>query len=103
VSDGVELQASNDGVRLRLRVKPGARRQRLVGAHGGALKVEVTAPPERGRANQAVLRLLADTLDLPRQSLELTAGAGSQDKVVLVRGVSTRELRRLLRAAGVAV
>ncbi len=103
MTDGVELLASNDGVRLRLRVKPGARRQRLVGAHGGALKVEVTAPPERGRANQAVLRLLADALELPRQSVELAAGAGSQDKVVLVRGASARELRRSLQAAGISV
>jgi hypothetical protein len=59
---------------LRLRVVPGADRTGVVGRHGAAWKVRVSAPPERGRANDAVLDLLSDTLSLPRASVSLVSG-----------------------------
>lgn len=102
MSGCVELQAAPGGVRLRVRVKPGARRERLVGAHGSALKLEVAAAPDRGRANEAVKRLLARALELPLAAIEITAGASSQDKSVMVVGVSTAELEARLARAGVA-
>lgn len=102
MSGCVELQAAPEGVRLRVRVKPGARRERLVGAHGSALKLEVATAPERGRANEAVRRLLARALELPLRAIEISAGASSQDKTVTVVGVSTAELETRLASAGVA-
>ena len=81
---------------VRLRVSPGARRNEVVGRHGGGWKVRVTAPPEDGRANEAVLGLLAERLDLPRGSLSLVSGHGGRDKVVRVAGISEAELERRL-------
>jgi uncharacterized protein (TIGR00251 family) len=72
------------GTRIRLRVKPGARRDGIVGPHGGALKVTVAASPERGKANRAVLDLLAGALGLAPSSLEIVAGETSPDKIVLI-------------------
>ncbi len=63
-------------------MKPAARADRVVGTHGGALKVSVRAAAERGKANRAVIRLLADRLDLPESAVVLVAGETSQDKVV---------------------
>ena len=60
--------------RVRLRVSPGAGRAAIVGRYGDGWKVRVTAAPEHGRANDAVLRLLADALSLPRESLTLVSG-----------------------------
>ncbi|MDP9231980.1 MAG: DUF167 domain-containing protein, partial [Actinomycetota bacterium] len=68
--------------RVRLRVSPGARRCELVGRHGDGWKVRVTAPPEDGRANDALLDLLAKRLDLPRRSLSIVSGHTSREKVV---------------------
>ena len=68
--------------RLRLRVSPGARRSGIVGRYGEAWKVRVTAAAEDGRANDAVLRLLAETLEVPRESVTLVSGHGTRDKVV---------------------
>lgn len=82
--DALELTAVPGGTRLRLRVKPGAKTNALVGAHGGALKVAVAAPPERGKANRAVVKLLAATLGLPASAVTITAGETSQDKVVVI-------------------
>jgi uncharacterized protein (TIGR00251 family) len=101
-TDIVEVIPLQDGARVRLRVKPGARRQRLVGPHGGALKLEVTAPPERGKANAAVIALLARELELTRAAVEITVGAASQDKSVKVAGVTAAELARRLRELGIA-
>jgi uncharacterized protein YggU (UPF0235/DUF167 family) len=85
--------------RLRIRVSPGAARAGVAGRLGAAWKVRVTAPPEGGRANDAVLRLLADTLAVPRASLTLVAGHGSRDKVVELRGVAPDEAERRLAEA----
>ncbi len=81
----LELTQVKEGTRLRLRVKPGARRTEVVGPHGGALKVKVAAAPERGKANRAVIELLARTLDVPAAAVEILSGETSQDKTVLVR------------------
>jgi uncharacterized protein len=81
---------------VRLRVSPGARRSEVVGRHGDGWKVRVTAPPEDGRANEAVLGLLAERLDLPRKALSLVSGHGGRDKVVRMAGISEAELERRL-------
>src|SRR5438128_5528746 len=85
--------------RLRVRVSPGAGRTALVGRHGDAWKVRVTEAPERGRANEAVLRLLAETLALPRTSLTLVSGHGGRDKVVELTGVGPALIERRLASA----
>lgn len=86
---------------LRLRVSPGSANAGLVGRYGDGWKVRVTDPPERGRANEALLQLVARTLGTPASHLELVAGAASRDKVVLVRGLSAPEVdARLAQAAG---
>jgi uncharacterized protein (TIGR00251 family) len=84
---------------LRLRVVPGARRPGVVGRHGEAWKVRVSAPAEAGRANDAVLALLAETLHVPRGDLELTAGFTSRDKVVALDGLSAETVETRLATA----
>ena len=85
---------------LRLRIVPGARRSGIVGRHADGWKVRIAAAPEAGRANEALLRLLARTLGLSRRDLELTWGRASRDKVVTFEGL-TREIAdgRLAAAA----
>jgi uncharacterized protein len=86
--------------RLRVRVSPGASRTAVAGRHGEAWKVRVSAPPEAGRANEAVVRLLAETFSLPRRSVTLVAGHRARDKVVEVAGLDPAEAERRLATAG---
>jgi uncharacterized protein (TIGR00251 family) len=87
--------------RLRLRVSPGAGRTAVVGRHGDAWKVRVTEAPERGRANEAVLRLLAEALAVPRDTLTLVSGHGGREKTVELTGMGPALIeRRLASAAG---
>jgi uncharacterized protein len=85
--------------RLRLRVAPGARRNELVGRHGDGWKVRVTAAPEGGRANEAVLDLLACSLGIPRRSLTIVSGLTAREKVVQMDGIGRSESERRLEEA----
>lgn len=82
--------------RLRLKVSPGAARTELAGRHGDAWKVRVTAAPERGRANDAVVRLLAERLHVPRSSVSVVSGHSSREKIVELHGLGPEETERLL-------
>jgi uncharacterized protein (TIGR00251 family) len=85
--------------RLKLRVVPGVGRPGIVGRHGDAWKVRVTAAPERGKANEAVLAELASVLDVSRRDVDVVAGHASRDKVAVVRDLPEREIEARLEAA----
>ena len=86
--------------RLRLRVAPGAARPGVVGRHGDGWKVRVAAAPEHGKANEAVLALLATTLAVPRANVTLVSGGGSRSKIVELTGLGPDEVERRLASAG---
>ncbi len=85
--------------RVKLRVSPGARRAAVVGRHGDAWKVRVTEAPERSRANEAVLRLLADALAVPRSAVTLVSGHGGREKIVELTGLGPALVERRLSSA----
>jgi uncharacterized protein (TIGR00251 family) len=85
--------------RLRLRVSPGSGRSEVVGRHGDGWKVRVTAPPEHGRANEAVLRLVAETLAVPRSAVAIVSGHGARDKVIELTGIGPALIARKLASA----
>jgi uncharacterized protein (TIGR00251 family) len=85
--------------RLALRVSPGAARSAVVGRQGEAWKVRVAARPEGGKANDALVRLLADTLGVARRDVTVVSGHAARDKIVSLAGISPQELERRLGAA----
>jgi uncharacterized protein (TIGR00251 family) len=85
---------------LRVRVSPRAAQPGIVGRHGDGWKVRVAAPAEGGRANAAVLRLLADALELPQRALRVRSGAAAREKVIAISGLDDAEAERRLQLAG---
>jgi hypothetical protein len=85
--------------RIRVRVTPRASRDELVGWREGVLRVRVAAPPVEGRANDAVARLLAKALGVPKSAVGIMSGAGAREKLVEVAGVEQAEAMRRLEAA----
>jgi uncharacterized protein (TIGR00251 family) len=75
-----------DVLSLTLHVQPGAKRTEISGLHGEALKIRLAAPPIEGRANEALLRFIADTFGVPMRQVELKQGGQSRHKVVMVTG-----------------
>ena len=87
--------------RFSVTVSPGATRTELVGRHGDGWRARVAAPPERDRANEALVALLAAALDVPMSSVQVVAGRSGRVKVVEVADMDTVELeRRLMRSLG---
>jgi len=87
-----------EGALLPVRAQPGARKNAVVGEHGGALKIAVTAPPEDGRANEALTDFLRDWLGLKRSQVELAGGKANRNKQFLIRGLSPEQLMELVAA-----
>ena len=80
--------------RLSLKVVPGSSRDEIVGWLGDSLKMKVKAPPEKGRANEAVVALLAERLRIDASSIAMVSGHGSPAKVVDVDGMDAAALRQ---------
>ncbi|HZR45941.1 MAG TPA: DUF167 domain-containing protein [Candidatus Manganitrophaceae bacterium] len=79
-----------------MKVIPKSSRNGVVGWMGEVLKVCVTAPPERGKANEAVEAVLAEALGLPRGQVRVAAGPTSPRKVIEIEGLDPAEVRRRL-------
>jgi len=88
--------AEADGViTFRVRVVPRASKSSVAGAHDGALRVRVAAPPVEGAANEELMRLLARELGVPARAVEIESGQTSKLKRVSVRGASAARLLAL--------
>jgi uncharacterized protein len=83
---------------LPVRAQPGAKKTAIVGEYHGALKIAVTAPPNGGRANDALIEALRDKLGLKRSQIELIGGQTSRDKKFLIHGMTRVELECLVAA-----
>jgi hypothetical protein len=80
-------------------LKPRASRNQLVGVREGALNVALTAPPVEGKANEALVKFLAELLDVRHNQVEIVSGERSRHKVVRVAGVAPEELHRRMAKA----
>ena len=81
-----------EGILLKIRAVPGASRDRLAGLHGNAVKITVRAPPEKGKANEAVTRVVAKVLGLRQSAVSVASGGASRDKWLLVEGLDMETL-----------
>jgi uncharacterized protein (TIGR00251 family) len=96
-SDGAVAKRST--VVLRVHVRPGAGRSAVVGRHGDALHLRVAPPPQDGRANEAVVALVAELFDVAKSSVDLVSGDRSRDKRVRVAGVDVEVVRQRIAEA----
>ncbi len=86
------LTVQPDGVTLAIKLQPRASKNQIGEPLGAELRIKVTAPPVDAAANEALIRLLADTLDCPRSKVELIYGHTSRHKTVKVFGLSAVEV-----------
>jgi uncharacterized protein (TIGR00251 family) len=93
---------TSGGVRLTVQVQPRASRTEVVGLHGDAVRIRLSAPPVDGAANDALVRYLAERLGLARGAVTLVSGLSGRRKVVVLEGVTPDEVRRRLLIGGAA-
>ena len=95
----IELVHLADGVVLAVKAQPGARKNAIRGEQNGALKVSVTQVAEKGKANAALIDVLAKQLQLKRSQIELIAGETQSQKRFLIRSITRDELSVRIAAA----
>lgn len=83
-------------IRLNIKVVPGARSDQIAGMLGERLKVRVAAPPEDGRANASVCRVIAEALGLKAGAVSVVAGHSSPEKTIEISGATADQVRALL-------
>jgi uncharacterized protein (TIGR00251 family) len=98
VTATVEIAERDGAITFAVRVSPRSSRNAIEGAHAGALKVRLTAPPLDGRANDALRRLLADRLNVPISAVRIVSGDKSRTKRVAVSGVSRAQVNAILQS-----
>ena len=82
------LSESPDGVILHVKVIPNASRNQMEGLHGGALKIRLSAPPVDGKANEILVRILADQLGCHKRDIQLIRGQTARHKVLAIQGMT---------------
>jgi uncharacterized protein (TIGR00251 family) len=95
----IPVQQQGESVTYSVKAHPRARRERIAGVLGVALKLEPAAPPVEGKANEACIRFFADLLKVPRSSVTIAAGNSSRNKVIRVIGISAARVEQALAAA----
>ena len=80
---------NGDVLTLTLHVQPGAKRTEVAGLHGEAMKIRLAAPPVEGRANEALLKFIAESFGVPLRQVELKQGGQSRHKIVAITGSKT--------------
>jgi len=81
---------------LTVHVVPNAKFDKVVGEHGGAIKIKLHAPAVEGKANAALISFLSDQLKVPSRTIVLLRGQKSRDKLVRIDGLSEEDIRRRL-------
>lgn len=95
----VQLRESSGAVLVKVSARPGSGRDRVLGVQGDALRLGVSAPPDKGKANKAFVELLAKTLGVRRSAVELVSGGTSREKVFKVEGAALAQVRAALATA----
>ena len=98
LSTVINLVQLENGIQLPVKAQAGARVNGITGQHDGALKVSVTQAPEKGKANKALVKVLAAALGLKNSQVELSSGAASPAKSFVVSGIELSDLIRRLQA-----
>ena len=95
----IKVRSQSDAATFAVKVHPSARRERISGTIGDSLKLDLTAPPAQGRANEACIRFFAELLKVPRSSVTIAAGISSRNKVIRIEGMSVVAIERVIAAA----
>ncbi len=87
--------AADGRITLTLHIQPGAKKTEVAGLHGEALKIRLAAPPVDGKANEALLKFVAETLRLPKSAVSLKSGQSSRHKVLEIVGTTPAAVAEL--------
>lgn len=90
----LKITELENGVRFEVKVQPKSSQNQITGVAGGVLKVKLTSPPVDGKANKALINLLAKTMNVSRGSITLVRGESSTTKLIEITGINKETVLR---------
>lgn len=94
----IKIEEGPNGISFTVKVHPKARRDGISGILGDSIKLDITAAPEGGRANDACIGFFATLLKVPRSSITIAAGISNRNKVIRVAGVTAAAVQEAIEA-----
>jgi hypothetical protein len=91
----INVTEGASGITILVKAQPNASKEGIVGEYNGQLKIAVTAPPEKGKANKAIIKLLAKKLNTTVSCIRIIAGETSRDKRLFIEGASATDIQGL--------
>ena len=95
----LDIKEDDKGITVKVHLQPRGKRDKIIGQHGDALKVQITAAPIEGQANDACVAFFARLLHVPKTKIAIISGGGSRDKVVRFSGISRATFEAVLPPA----
>ena len=92
---------TDQGLLLNIFVSPRSSKNQIVGMYDGRLKIMIKSPPVDGKANELLIKYVADVFSTPKQSVSIKKGISSKRKQLLVKGITREELIIVLKKKGV--
>lgn len=100
MENDLDIRETPDGVVIAIKARAGGKKNCVNGLHAGALKVEVTVAPEKGKANKAIAKILAKFFGIAPSSAIIHSGDTDSQKRFLLAGVSLQDCERIIKSAG---
>ncbi|MDR4499179.1 MAG: DUF167 domain-containing protein [Candidatus Scalindua sp.] len=92
----IKIRDMNDGIVISIKVQPNARKDKIIGEYGEQLKIAVTEQPEKGKANKAIIKIIAKWLNIKRAKIEIIGGYKSKDKEIFMRNILRKDIDKLV-------
>jgi len=86
------IKKNDNGLVIPVKVVPGSSRSRIAGLLGDSLKINLAAPPEKGKANKQIVKFLAETLNHPKSAITIISGSHDPHKQILIADMTAQEL-----------
>jgi len=92
----LKIEARENGVSFKIRVRPSASCNKIKGLREEALKIDINAPPIKGKANKECIRFLAKEFKVPKADIEIVSGLKSENKLIKIKGINKEEAFKVL-------
>ncbi len=92
----IKIRKMEDGIIIPARIQPNSSKEKVLGEYAEKLKIAVTSPPEKGKANKAIVKVLAKWLNIKTSDVQIVSGEKSKDKEIFVRNITKTDVQTLL-------
>ncbi len=92
----IKIREMEDGIIIPARIQPNSSKEKIMGEYAEKLKIAVTSPPEKGKANKSIVKVLAKWLNIKTSDIQIVSGEKSKDKKIFVRNITKKDLQTLL-------